>query len=403
MKDIYNSTNSKSLNVFYGYAPKKIIKAKGVYLFDQNNRKLLDCGMALGSVSLGYAYDEVDNYVIRKIKEGVNFSRPSYLEQKLTKIINNDIKTGTSTIIRYSKSSSFLLSVIPRITRHLTQKKLIAYPKGCFLGNTDWYLSHSANSGGIVLEVRNLTLTFELGNCDSLELLFKNHAHDLACIIMEPYRERLYDSEFYNLLSLLCLKNNVILVFDETITGYRFHYPLAQYKIGCKPDFTVIGKACANGYALSAILGKAKLMNKIEQDSIAGVVFDFSTTHAGETVGLAAAIQTLNIYNRDNVVSHLNQKGEYLLALIQQSINTFALNEIFSIRGQPSYFKLHSNMTNWQNFVLQDLVKFFFNNNVLFKGTFSISLSHQKSDLDKIGETFFRYCKNFSSNVARDC
>ena len=77
--DYYNSTHAKDISTFYGYAPKNILKGKGALLYDQQDKEYLDCTMALGSVSLGYAYDQVDDFVIKQISSGVNFSRPSFL------------------------------------------------------------------------------------------------------------------------------------------------------------------------------------------------------------------------------------------------------------------------------------------------------------------------------------
>jgi len=149
MQDQYNSTHAKSKYSYYGYAPNKIIKGKGCYLFDSNNNKYLDCGMALGSVSLGYAYDAVDKSVIEAIRQGINFSRPSYLEEQLTVLLRE--KLGFQFNVKFSKSSSMLLSVIPRVCRYLTGKTHIAYPfNGAYLGNTDWYFSKAKNSGGVL-------------------------------------------------------------------------------------------------------------------------------------------------------------------------------------------------------------------------------------------------------------
>lgn len=189
MGDTYNSTQSKSMEAYHGFAPKKIYRAKGPYLFDCDNNKFLDCGMALGSVSLGYAYDVVDDYVIEVIKKGINFSRPSYLEEELTLLLNK--KLGFPLLAKFCKSSSMLLSVIPRVSRYLTGKTHIAYPfNGSYLGNTDWFFSQSKTSGGILDSIRTHTITFKGGDVDSLMELFEKNAHQLACIIMEPFREK---------------------------------------------------------------------------------------------------------------------------------------------------------------------------------------------------------------------
>ncbi len=393
MKDPFNSTQAKALASYYSHAPTQIIKGEGVYLYDINN-SYLDCGMALGSVSLGYAYKEVDDFVISTIKKGVNFSRPSYLEEELTHTLGKDI--GNKDLrAKYSKSSSMLLSVIPRIARFFTKKKYIAYPQNCFLGNTDWYLSKCKNSGGIIEEIQNHTLTFKNGDCNALEDLFASYKKDLACIVMEPYREKEFSPEFYQTLKSLCELNNVMLIFDETITGYRFCNPLAQTKLNCIPDFTVIGKAFANGYALASVVANKDIMSKIEREALLGNIFDFSTTHAGETIGLAAAIRTLDIYSHKAVVKALNKKGKYIYQLFEEIIYKYNLQNIFQLSGQPTYFKIICSSNQYSQYILPDLFGFFFKKHILFKGVISVCLSHENKHLEFIADCFEIYCKNF--------
>jgi glutamate-1-semialdehyde 2,1-aminomutase len=390
--DYYNSTHAKDISTFYGYAPKNILKGKGALLYDQQDKEYLDCTMALGSVSLGYAYDQVDDFVIKQISSGVNFSRPSFLEEQLTCVLREDLKNNTI-IVKYAKSSSMLLSVVPRIARYLTGKDFIAYPRNCFLGNTDWYLSRNNNCSGILQEIKNSTLNFNNGDCDSLQNLFNTYSHNLACIVMEPYRAKIFKQEFYTLLSELCIKNNVLLVFDETVTGYRFYYPLAQYRVACTADLTILGKAFANGYALSAVIGSKNIMQKIALATINDNLFGFSTTHAGESVGLAASIETLKIYNTKQVIDQLELKGQYLMTRMHNALSQSSLNKFCNIEGQPAYFKLHSQYPK----LLADITSFFYKKRILFKGTMAVSLSHTQEHLDIICANFSKYCKSFDS------
>jgi glutamate-1-semialdehyde aminotransferase len=212
---------------------------------------------------------------------------------------------------------------------------------------------------------------------------------------MEPYRGSEFASEFYQALSSLCNKNGVMLVFDETITGYRFFDPLAQDKIKCKPDLTVIGKAWANGYPLAGVVGDIDIMQRIENESILNNIFDFSTTHAGETLGLAAAIKVLDIYKEKAVIEQLNQKGKYILDIVKKTIEINAMQDIFQVCGQPTYFKISCNLKNYAEIIMSDLFKFFFENGILFKGIFSVCLSHNVRHLNMLAKSFEEYCKNF--------
>lgn len=390
MKDPYNSTQAKSINSYYGYAPEKITRGKGCYLFN-NNDKYLDCGMALGSVSLGYAYDEVDNAVIETIRRGVNFSRPSSLEEQLTVLLCEIL--GNKFSVKYSKSSSMLLTIVPRVSRYLTGKTHVAFPyNGAYLGNTDWFFSQSKNSGGILQSIKDHTITFEGGSITSLYKLFDEYSHLLACIIMEPFREKKFEPSYYKVLSELCRKNNVLLIFDETVSGFRFGNFLAQMTLGCSPNFTIVGKAIANGYALSAILGEPDVMKAIEIASEKGSIYGFSNTHAGESIGLAAAIKTIGVYEEKRVIDHINTLGKKLMQAMKEAIQNSELNEIIRIVGQPTYFHLSGENWNIVNKVRKDVIGFFYQRGILFKGTISISLSHTNAHIEQLADTFLTYC-----------
>jgi glutamate-1-semialdehyde aminotransferase len=390
MLEKYNTTNAKSLDSYSGNAPKQIIRGKGVYLYDCDDNKFLDFGMALGCVSIGYSREEIDDYVIEAIRNGINFSRPSFLEEELSNLILQDF-TSKDYIIRYSKSSSMLLSVIPRICRHITKKSYIAYPKGTYLGNTDWYLSRCSNNSGIIDAVKEMTLVFNAGNIEELENLFKKYGERLACVIMEPFRNEIFPSSYYYSLKQLCEKYGVILVFDETVSGYRFYYPLAQYKIKCMADITVIGKAVSNGYSLSAAILKKELM---ELDT--SKIYTFSTTHAGETTGLSAAIATIKFYKNESLLSKINQKGEFLLKQIKEIIQQQKLDKYITVLGMPTYFKIQLN-----NFALKNMFcSLFFENKMLCRGVVSVCYMHSYDNLENFIHVFRIFCSKIKGDLS---
>ena len=385
----HNSTITKSLDAYKRFAPSQIVRGKGVFLYDVSGTEYLDTGMALGSISLGYCYDSVDDFVISQLKKGVNFSRPSILEEQFTHLIQEDLGDDTVTV-RYAKSSSILLSVIPRIARYVTKKTLVVFPEHCFLGNTDCFLSQASNFAGILKATRDLTKCFSVTNCNSLEDLFEQHGKDIACLVMEPYRETPYSQSFYSTLSSLRAKYNFTLVFDEIVTGYRFYLPLAQKITNCQPDITVVGKAFANGYALSAVILSKSVDAEIVQGVKNGDIFDFSTTHADETLGLAACIKTIELYREHHVVKQLNEKGNYLMKKMQKILSRLSLTHLISIRGHPTYFRIVFH--NSEKYIQKELYKKFFQDHILFRGVISISLSHTYSNIDRILHNFEYYC-----------
>lgn len=389
MIEKYNTTNAKSLESYLQYAPEYITKGEGVYVYDTYGNKFLDFGMTLGCISIGYCCKEIDDFVIKSIKNGVNFSRPSTLEKETAIHILNDFDSKDY-IIRYSKSSSMLLNIIPRLCRHITNNSYIAYPVGTYLGNTDWYLSHCLNNSGILNEIKETTLVFKPGEIADIENLFSSYGDNLACIIMEPFRNEIFSDSYYLKLRRLCDKYKTILVFDETISGYRFGYPLAQNKINCKADITVIGKAISNGYSFSAAIIQENLM---EIDS--SKIYTFSTTHAGEITGLAATIATLEFYRKHNVFDNINKKGCFLLNGLKDIVRQQRLEKIIFIAGMPTYFRIEFNNLEFKN----KFCHVFLKNNILCRGIISICYMHSYEHIEYFINVFKKFCLEINGEV----
>ena len=395
--DDYNSTNSKSLAAYGSYAPKEIVSGTAATCIAGDGVEYLDLGMALGSVLLGYANPEVDSYVIEIIKRGINFSRPSSMERLLSEKISAMIDQN-DTLVRYAKSSSVLAASLPRVTRAITGKQFIAYPKNCFLGNADWYHSKNYNHAGTLTETKEKTKSFTNGCIRSLNELFTDHGTDLAMIIMEPYRDRLFSSEFYLRVRELCDKYQTILVFDETVTGFRFFYPLAQYQTPIQSDLTIVGKAIANGYSIAGLIGKQHLLREIETQNNKGYLFDFSTTHAGENVGLAASIITTSIISRDDVVGRILASGRRLKSNLQKVIEHYDLAATMALTGHESYFKIEFGFDSRAKLARNLLLKHFYKHNILCRGVMALSIAHTDKQLQRVTDSFEDYCRNLSES-----
>ena len=116
----------------------------------------------------------------------------------------------------------------------------------------------------------------------------------------------------------LCTEHGTVLVFDEMITGFRYDRRGAQHLYGVTPDLSTFGKALANGFALSALCGRRDLMRLGSREREQDDVFLLSTTHGAESTALAAAIRTMEIYEREPVVEHLYRQGERLAAGLRE-------------------------------------------------------------------------------------
>jgi glutamate-1-semialdehyde 2,1-aminomutase len=144
--------------------------------------------------------------------------------------------------------------------------------------------------------------------------LFDAHPGEVAAILLEPARTDEPAPGFLPGLRDLCRAKGAVLIFDEMITGFRWHAGGAQKLYGVVPDLSTFGKALANGFALSALAGKREIMRLGSRERPQDQVFLLSTTHGAETPSLAAAIATMRVYEEQPVVEHLHRQGERLRA-----------------------------------------------------------------------------------------
>lgn len=175
MLDI-NSTVSKRYIDYCCSGSFEIKKEQGAYLFPTDDNRFLDCGMALGSVFIGYSNNSINKKPIKALKEGVNFGRPSVykraLYEKMSEIFNREV------IRKVSKSSSVLLATIQGLCRAFTAKKyILTQSEGAFLGNVDWYHSITNYDTGVI---DKFTLTFKHGDIKLLRETFKKYGNDIT-------------------------------------------------------------------------------------------------------------------------------------------------------------------------------------------------------------------------------
>ena len=134
----------------------------------------------------------------------------------------------------------------------------------------------------------------------------------------------------------LCEERGAVLVFDEMITGFRWHLGGAQKFHGVVPHLSTFGKAMGNGFAIAALAGKREIMRLGGLDHDQTRVFLLSTTHGAETHALAASLETIRIYREQEVVEFLWKQGERLRALVNQSIAENRLEGFFELTGGPA-------------------------------------------------------------------
>ena len=369
-----SQTFSKSFTQYpRGASPFFIEKGKGSKVWDVDGNEYIDFVNSLAAVTLGYCDKDVDKAVQDQMKNGVTFSLPHILEMEVAEKLIEIIPCAEK--VRFAKNGTDATSASIRIARAYSGKEHIAV---CgYHGWQDWYIGSTMRDLGVPQSVKELTHKFAYNNIESLEKIFQEH--ELACVIMEPMNVEYPQDNFLEKVKALVHKNNALLIFDETITGFRYSLGGAQELFNVIPDLATFGKGMANGYPLSAVVGRNEIMQKVED------IF-FSGTFGGETLSLASAKVIIDKYKKYNVVKHFEEVGIDLLMRLNRLIDDNDLNDIFWTSGHPSWSFLHIkeqekyNTFEIKTFFLQEMLK----QGVLTLGAHNLSFSHTKKDIAKL-------------------
>jgi glutamate-1-semialdehyde 2,1-aminomutase len=373
-------TFSKSRTQFpQGISPYFADRAKGSRTWDADGNEYLDLINALCSVTLGHCDPHVSAAVEKQLHRGTIFSLSSELEIQVAEKIVELVPCAEK--VRFGKNGSDATSGAIRIARAFTGRERVAV---CgYHGWQDWYIGSTARHLGVPKAVRELTHTWMYNDAGSLEKLLKEHPGEFAAVIMEPMNVAFPKEGFLADVQRLCREHGALLVFDETITGFRYAIGGAQELFGITPDLATFGKGLANGYPVSAVAGRADVMKLMEE------VF-FSFTFGGETLSLAAALATMHKLQREPVVATMNATGERVLRDTQAAIDRRELGDVFTLSGHPTWsflqFKDARGATMWEikTLFMQEMLK----RGVLTYGTHNISYAHSSTDLDQLATAY---------------
>jgi glutamate-1-semialdehyde 2,1-aminomutase len=280
-------------------------------------------------------------------------------------------------MVRFGKNGSDATAGAIRLARAYTNRDRVA---ACgYHGWQDWYIGSTARHRGVPRAVRELTHTFPYNDLPALAALFKRHPGEFAAVILEPVNATLPVSGYLEGIKELAHREGALLLFDETVTGFRCANGGAQEYFGVVPDLATFGKGLANGYPLSAIAGRADVMRMLEE------VF-FSFTFGGEALSLAAALATIGKLQRDPVVEKLHRSGGRIMASLNALIDKHRAHDLLGISGLPVWTFLHIKDTptysSWQlkTLFLQEM----FARNILTIGTHNLSYAHGDADIDAL-------------------
>lgn len=352
-----------------GMAPKYLVKGKGSHVWDADGNEYIDYNMGIGPLSLGYAYNKVDDAVKKQLEDGITFSLVHPLEVEVAEIIRDIIPNAE--MVRYSKTGADVTSAAVRLARAYTDKNKILC---CgYHGWHDWYVSVTARNHGIPEAVQAITYTFDYNNIDSLKNSIDD---DVAAVILEPVVFQEPKDNFLHKVADLCKEKNIVLIFDEMWTGFRMALGGAQEYFGITPDLATYSKAVANGMPISILTGKKEIMQLADED-----IF-FYTTFGGEALSLAAVKATIAEMKEKNVQAYLDKQGAKLKDGYNKIAETLGMDYTkasgYNWRSIISFDAKAGDPLILKSLVQQEMIK----RGVLWGGFHNMSFSHSDEDIE---------------------
>jgi glutamate-1-semialdehyde 2,1-aminomutase len=398
-------TYAKGDDQFPVNAPPFIVRGEGCHAWDADGNEFIEYNMGLRAVGLGHGYAPVIRAVAEQLPFGTNFTRPAPIEVQCAEAFLESVPTAE--MVKFCKDGSTAVDAAVRLARAHTGYDLIAicgdHP---FFSTSDWFIGSTGMPGGIPAWIREATLKFRYNDLDSVAKLFEAHPKRIACVVLEASRTSEPAPGYLSELRALCHRNGALLIFDEMITGFRWHRAGAQHVYGVTPDLSTFGKAIANGFALSAVAGKREFMRLGGVDHDRERVFLLSTTHGAETHAMAAGIATMAVYRDEDVTGFLHQQGRRLRAGIDQLVRELHLEGNFECIGRDCcllYATRDEDRKPSQPFrtlFLQEIIR-----RGVIAPAFVVSYSHSDSDIDRtievVGEALGVYRKALTEGVER--
>jgi glutamate-1-semialdehyde 2,1-aminomutase len=374
-----------------GMAPY-IVRGRGSRVWDVDGNEFIEYGSGLRAVSLGHAHPRVVEAVRAQLANGSNFVRPALIELEAAQALRDCL--GVEGMVKFCKDGSDATSGALKLARAATGRDKVAvcahHP---FFSVDDWFIGSSGMPGGVPQATRDATLKFPYDDLPALAALLEAHRGEVAAIILEAEKDTPPSPGYFDGVRALCDQHGVVFILDEMITGFRWHLGGAQAFHGIRPDLATFGKAMANGFSVSALVGRRELMRLGGSDHDRERVFLMSTTHGAETHALAAAMATLQVYREEAVIETLWARGERLARGLRQVTADAGVAAQVPILGRPCCLVFGTRDAQGQpsqplrTLLMQELIA---------RGVLATSLvvgaAHTEDDIDRTIEAFSQAC-----------
>ncbi len=282
-------------------SPRLAVRGDGAFVADDRGRRRIDLSMGYGALPLGHGAPEIVAALRDQCGAGTILSRPHVLEVEVAERLVDAIPCAER--VAFGKNGSDVCTAAVRIARVATGRPGVLH--WGYHGFHDWCAVTNPSVEGLPAGLGEQIHTLPHGDLDQARAIFAEHAARIAAVVVEPFRAEPVDVEWLRGLRALTERHGAVLVFDELVTGFRVHRGGAQTLLGVTPDLACFGKALAHGMPLSALCGRADLMELAPRVGV-------GMTMRGESLSLAAARAALDLYARRDVPAELAATGAAL-------------------------------------------------------------------------------------------
>ncbi len=372
-------TFSKSRTQYpVGASPLFVTHSRGSRTWDVDGNEYVDLVSSLGAVVLGYGDEEINQAVVRQLDSGVTLSLSHPLEEQVAAQVVDLIPCAE--MVRFAKNGTDATSAAIRLARAATGRDHVI---ACgYHGWQDWFIGSTTRNLGVPAATQALTHAVPYNDLAAVERVIAAHPDGIAALIMEPMTSTWPEPGFLEGVREVTQRHGIVLVFDEMLTGFRFAAGGAQEYFGVTPDLAAFGKGLANGFPLSAVVGRRDLM-MLMQD-----IF-FSGTFGGETLSLAAADVVLGRMATGEPTAALARIGAELVEAVDAA-RSEASKSLLEFTGHPSWFFLKwsvadaRTLNEVKTLFLQEMLR----RGVLVLGTHDVTTAFTADDIALVAAAY---------------
>ncbi|MFO8145878.1 MAG: glutamate-1-semialdehyde 2,1-aminomutase [Bacteroidota bacterium] len=303
-----------------GGDPVFIERAEGAYLFDADGNKYIDYINSWGPMILGHAHKPVVDAIIEKTKLGTSFGTPTEVETKIAELAVKMVPNIDK--IRFVNSGTEACMSAVRLARGFTSKEKIIKFAGCYHGHSDSFLIQAGsgamtfgtpNSPGVTQGTAKDTLLAKYNDLKSVSELVESNSGEIACVILEPVAGNMGcippQNGFLEGLRRLCDEHDILLIFDEVMTGFRLAPGGVQERLGVRADLVTFGKVIGGGLPVGAFAGRSEIMDYLAP---IGPVYQAGTL-SGNPLAMAAGLAMLTELDENRTIfESIDEKTAYL-------------------------------------------------------------------------------------------